>query len=88
MKLYIHTDDFQNRLCTYSDSVTPVLTCNVNNSCLEYLMVQTVVSDWEEFIINKSFMVEIPQKHAGNPLVCLDLCVCGVYMVNCVFVIN
>lgn len=51
-------------------------------------MVQTVVSDWEEFIINKSFMVEIPQKHAGNPLVCLDLCVCGVYMVNCVFVIN
>lgn len=48
-------------------------------------MIQTFLSDWEEFIINKSFVVEIPQKCVGKPLLCLDLRVCGVYVVSCVF---
>lgn len=51
-------------------------------------MIQTFLSDWEEFIINKSFVVEIPQKCVGKPLLCLDLRVCGVYVVSCVFFIN
>lgn len=60
----------------------PVLNCKVNNSSLEKLVVQTVLSDWE-FIINKSFVVEILQKCVSNPLACLDLQLYGLYVVVC-----